>query len=57
MSENLTVTLSLYDWELEAFNTLCEEHGCFPSDALRGFAKWCAEDPERAKEWLTDEMV
>ncbi len=57
MSENLTVTLTLSDWELETFRGLCEEYGCFLGDALEGFVKWCAEDSERATEWLTEEMV
>lgn len=57
MNENLTVTLSMSDWELAGFNTLCEERGYSPSDALRGFAKWCAEEPAQAKKWLTEEMI
>ncbi len=57
MSKIFTVAMALHDWELEAFNTLCEDHCCFPVNAVEAFVKWCVEDPERAKEWLTEEMV
>ena len=56
MREKLDVSITLQDWELEEFQTLCDELGWLMELMLEQFVKWCIEDSERAEEWLMEEI-
>ncbi len=56
MNEKLNVSITLKDWELEAFQSLCDERGWVVDLLLEQFVKWCIEDAERAEVWMMEEM-
>ena len=56
MSKKLNVSITLHEWEVEAFHTLCDEQIWPMETMLEQFVRWCIEDAERAKEWMTEEI-